>query len=431
MRLLSLTKTLLLSFFLAFSLFMPALAQEGEGDDAESAKIEAAVAEIKAADHRQMKFLLLPYTAAELSSAADIWQGVLKQDLVVVSGTNSKLEVASGKEADALRAELETQTSAMADTLEKYQDILSSWEDKGGNPDEIKVHEDYMSAVSLATLRTTDLQSLLRGAGDWLIALDGGLKILLIIVAGIVAFWILRFVARFVRNLVNRKMNLVPNVSRLLRNFIGTIVYWAVVVIGVMVVLGFMGVNVTPLFAVLGGLSFIVAFALQDTLSNFASGLMIMLLKPFDTGDYIITAGIEGTVDDMSIVSTRLRTVDNKVVVVPNSKIWGDVITNVTASNTRRVDMVFGIGYSDDAQQAIDELTKLVEAHPATLKDPAPEIFVGELGDSSVNIFCRTWTKTDDYWAFHWDMMGQAKEKFDEKGISIPFPQRDVHIISE
>jgi len=133
----------------------------------------------------------------------------------------------------------------------------------------------------------------------------------------------------------------------------------------------------------------------------------------------------------MSIVSTRIRTFDNQIIVVPNSKIWGDVITNVSASPERRVDLVFGIGYSDNAQHAIEVLTELVAAHPMCLKDPAPEIFVGELGDSSVNVFCRPWSKSDDYWSVYWDLTGQAKERFDQEGISIPFPQRDVHLVQQ
>lgn len=205
--------------------------------------------------------------------------------------------------------------------------------------------------------------------------------------------------------------------------------YWATFVLGILIVLGLFGINVTPLFAVFGGLSFILGFALQDTLGNLASGLMIMILKPFDTGDYIEVGGSSGFVDEMSIVSTRIRTFDNQIIVVPNSKIWGDVITNVSASPERRVDLVFGIGYTDKAQHAIDILKDLIAAHPMCLKDPKPEVFVGELGDSSVNIFCRPWSKSDDYWTVYWDLTGQAKERFDSEGISIPFPQRDVHLI--
>jgi small conductance mechanosensitive channel len=156
--------------------------------------------------------------------------------------------------------------------------------------------------------------------------------------------------------------------------------------------------------------------------------LMIMVLKPFDMGDFIQTAGISGVVDDLSIVSTQIRTFDNQIIVVPNSKIWGDVITNVNALDTRRIDLVFGIAYTDSATHAIEVLKELVSNHKLCLTDPAVDIFVGELGDSSVNIFCRPWCKSGDYWTIFWDLTAQAKERFDAEGISIPFPQQDVHL---
>jgi small conductance mechanosensitive channel len=130
----------------------------------------------------------------------------------------------------------------------------------------------------------------------------------------------------------------------------------------------------------------------------------------------------------MTIVSTTIRTFDNQIIVIPNSKIWGDVITNVSAADTRRVDLVFGIGYSDSAEEAKRVLAIAVSEHPLCLKEPAPEIFVGELGDSSVNLFCRPWVKTPDYWTVYWDLTGNVKERFDAAGITIPFPQRDVHL---
>ena len=158
---------------------------------------------------------------------------------------------------------------------------------------------------------------------------------------------------------------------------------------------------------------------------------MMMILKPFDTGDFIEISGASGVVDDMSVVSTQIRTFDNQIIIVPNSKIWGDIIVNVSAADTRRVDMVFGIAYSDNAQHAIKVLWELVKDHPKCITDPPTEIFVGELGESSVNIFCRPWVATDDYWIVYWDVIGQAKERFDQEGISIPFPQRDVHLIRQ
>ncbi|WP_462323101.1 mechanosensitive ion channel family protein, partial [Halochromatium sp.] len=188
------------------------------------------------------------------------------------------------------------------------------------------------------------------------------------------------------------------------------------------------GVNITPLFALVGGASFIIAFALQETLGNLAAGLMIMFNRPFDEGDYVQVAGLGGTIKRVSVVSTTVTTPDNQVIVLPNSKVWGDVITNVTASDMRRVDLVFGIGYGDSIEKAQAVLEQVIASHPLVLEDPAPNIRVSELGDSSVNFIVRPWVKTADYWTVYWDLHRAVKEAFDANGISIPFPQRDMHL---
>ena len=168
------------------------------------------------------------------------------------------------------------------------------------------------------------------------------------------------------------------------------IVYWVVLAVGLMLVLAALGVNITPLFALIGGISFIAAFAMQDTLSNLASGLLIMIYRPFDRGDYVDTGGVSGTVTSVNIVATTVVTPDNKVIVIPNKNVWGNIITNVTASDTRRVDLVFGISYDDPIPEAIRVMEETVEAHPLVLKEPAPTIRVNELADSSVNFHLPT-----------------------------------------
>jgi small conductance mechanosensitive channel len=172
----------------------------------------------------------------------------------------------------------------------------------------------------------------------------------------------------------------------------------------------------------------VIAFALQNTLSNFASGLMIMFYKPFDIGNFVETPAVSGTVKSMTLVTTNMLTPDNKLLVVPNNELWGKVITNVTGSSERRVDLVFGIGYSDDLDLAERVLGEVVAGHPLVLSEPEPVIRVAELADSSVNLICRPWVKTADYWPVYWDLTRAVKERFDAQGISIPFPQRDVHL---
>ena len=181
----------------------------------------------------------------------------------------------------------------------------------------------------------------------------------------------------------------IPNLSMLLRGFLTMVVYWLTIAVGLMIVLAALGVNITPLFALVGGATFIIAFAMQDTLGNLAAGLMIMINRPFDEGDYVAVAGVGGTVRKVSIVSTQVTTPDNQVIVIPNSKVWGDVITNVTASNTRRVDMVFRIAYEDSIETAQKVLENVVTAHPKVLSNPAPLIRVNQLAESSVSFIVR------------------------------------------
>ena len=202
-------------------------------------------------------------------------------------------------------------------------------------------------------------------------------------------------------------------------------------VVGILMALSILGVQIGPLMAALGAGGFIVGFALQDTLGNFASGLMIMVYRPFDVDDYIAVAGGEGTVKEMSLVSTTLLTVDNKVLIIPNKKAWSDTIVNFTGRDIRRVDLVFGIGYDDNIRHATDVLMEVAGEHKLVLDEPPVMVNVDELADSSVNLLCRPWVKTKDYWAVRWDLTRQVKERFDAEGISIPFPQRDVHMHPE
>jgi len=226
-------------------------------------------------------------------------------------------------------------------------------------------------------------------------------------------------------------MGRIKGLSSLLAGFLSGLLYWLTIVIGLSLVLSVLGIDITPLFALIGGVSFILAFAMQETIANFFSGLMIMLNKPFDEGDYVDLEGLaSGTVKQTNLISTTIATIDNKIVAIPNNRVWNSVITNVSASETRRVDMVFGISYSDSIEQATELLKEIVTNHPLALETPEPVICVGELADSSVNIFCRPWSKNENYWTLYWDMQRTVKERFDAEGISIPFPQLSIHIES-
>ena len=241
---------------------------------------------------------------------------------------------------------------------------------------------------------------------------------------------IFQVIGKVVSRIVGRGLRTTRlNVSTLLRNFAVGIVYKTIFLFGIVYALAKVGAfDLGPVLAGLGVAGFIIGFALQDTLSNFASGLMILLYRPYDVGDFVNAGGIAGKVDAMSLVSTTLLTPDNQRVVVPNGKIWGDVITNVTANATRRCDLVVGVSYEDDVELVEKTLQEVVSAHELTLSEPEPTIRLNELGDSSVNFIVRPWVKTTDYWTVYWDLMRAIKVKFDEVGITIPYPQRDVHV---
>ncbi|HKJ51866.1 MAG TPA: mechanosensitive ion channel family protein [Gammaproteobacteria bacterium] len=219
--------------------------------------------------------------------------------------------------------------------------------------------------------------------------------------------------------------------SQLLQRMVLLVVRNTILAIGILIALAQIGISLGPLLAGLGVVGFIVGFALQDTLSNFAAGMLILIYRPFDVDDFIEAGGVSGKVSNMSLVNTTILTFDNQTIIVPNNKIWGDVIRNVTAQKLRRIDMVFGISYSDDIPKTEKLLLDIVSSHEAVLDDPVPMIRLHELGDSSVNFIARPWVKTEDYWETYWAITREVKMRFDEEGVSIPFPQRDVHLYQQ
>jgi small conductance mechanosensitive channel len=253
-----------------------------------------------------------------------------------------------------------------------------------------------------------------------------GLKImgaLLILIFG-------RFVAGMARKFVRRVLTK-ANSDEELVSFFGSLVFALVMVFAVVASLAKFGVQTASFVAVLGAVGFAVGFALQGSLSNFASGVMLLVFKPFKAGDLIEAAGVTGIVKEIGLFNTELSTLDNVKVIVPNGKAYGDVIKNITGYDTRRVDMVFGIGYGSSIPKAYEIMQSLIKADARILSDPAPQIAVSELADSSVNFVVRPWCKTGDYWDVKFDLTRNVKERFDEAGIEIPFPQRTVHLLQE
>ena len=249
-------------------------------------------------------------------------------------------------------------------------------------------------------------------------------------------FVLILLIFRFLSRLTRRGVILAcersgADMSTLLKDVLASVSGGVVMIFGVLIALAQVGISLGPMLAGLGVAGFIVGFALQDTLGNFAAGGMILIYRPYDVDDFVEVVGASGLVKKMSLVSTTITTFDNQTLVVPNSKIWGDVIKNVTAQRIRRVDLEFGIGYGDDIEHAERVLENIISKHELVLKKPVPLIKLHTLADSSVNFIVRPWVKTSDYWDVYWDITREVKVRFDQEGISIPFPQRDVHFYPE
>ncbi len=372
------------------------------------------------------------HLAERLKARADVGVGLLKSTKEQIDELAKRPGIDADAEAQKELSTLRKQRDALAESLRTTADLMDQY---GLDTSELrqsiisatgKLSQDILNKDVAAGL----LESSAADAADWF--RTNGAEIvfqLLTFLLILFAFWILARIARgTVRRVIERSK---MQISSLARDFFIKMTSRTVMLLGFLIAIAQLGVEVGPLLAGLGIAGFIVGFALQDTLSNFASGLMILMYRPFDVGDAIEAAGVTGKVDQMNLVSTMILTFDNQLLILPNKQVWGGIIRNITHQDTRRVDMTFGIGYSDDIQKAEEVLTAIVTSHEKVLKDPEPVVRLHTLGDSSMDFVVRPWSKTSDYWDVYWDVTREVKRRFDEEGISIPFPQRDVHIYQQ
>lgn len=408
-------------------------AQDDAPADEDASKIDYSMQRELSAEHsvEELQLLVTPLTVEQLEAEVKRWHGMIQEQMFRIANLKVAAMGAEGEEADRLHEAINKATATRTELINKAEMIVDSMELKGADPELINRYRGFITGALASELQATDLKTMLSQTADWMVSREGGVGFLqesLMVVLTLVGVFVVARVLAWILALGIRR---VSSLSRLLQDFLAKTVFWLLMILGVLFALTIAGFSITPLFAVLGGASFILAFAMQETLGNLASGMMIMINKPFDVGDFVSTSSVSGKVEAVSIVSTTIRTPDNQVVILPNSTVWSSVITNVTVSPTRRVDMVFGIGYGDDIEKAIEVLKKTVSDHPLVLDEPEPTIEVHELADSSVNLICRPWANTVDYWQLHWDLNRQVKAGFDAAGITIPFPQRDVHLIRE
>ena len=273
------------------------------------------------------------------------------------------------------------------------------------------------------------IQQWVEDVKDWLV--ENGPNFLVTVFTVILILCVFKLLAmlseRVVRNVIASSLT---SISELLREFFENMVSKLVMLIGILVALAHIGVQIGPLLAGLGVVGFIVGFALQDTLSNFASGIMILIYKPFDTGDVIEAAGQKGTVSNMTLVSTTVLTFDNQILIIPNNKIWGDIIKNVTAQDKRRVDFEFFVNKDADIDQVEGILNEIIQQHELILADPEPTIKLHRIEKYSLAFIVRPWVKTDDYWGVYWDITRAVKQRFEKEAIPQAVPKQDVQIIN-
>lgn len=246
------------------------------------------------------------------------------------------------------------------------------------------------------------------------------------IVMALAIFIIGKFVVNVLVKLAKKLMSK-AHVDNLLVNFIGSIIKTVLLLFVIIAALDQLGVDTTSMIALIGAAGLAIGLALQGTLQNLASGVMLIIFRPFTDGDFIEAAGVSGVVEEIGIFSITMRTGDNREIIIPNGSVYGGTITNNSRRDTRRVDMVFGIGYDDDLLKAKEIINRILGEDERVLADPAPTVAVGELADSSVNFNVRPWCKTSDYWGVYGDVHEKIKLTFDAEGISIPYPQMDIH----
>lgn len=399
--------------------------EQGAGPAASIETIPSDTAKAKDLSIEVLRAELRPLTKDQVKAQLAGWLSLLQKKCLEVRQVEvAALQSATEAEVSQLNARAVALRGERGRLSERVSVVADALERKNGDATDVRA---YLKSIVVAP-PITGIRAAWTTLRTWLVSADGGISLGLRILKALgvlVLFW---FLARVAARVARRALRSARSASQLLRDFVVNSVRKCVFIAGILIAVSQLGVNMAPLLAIIGAAGLVVGFALQGTLSNFASGLLIMVYRPFDVGDFIEAGGASGSVESMTLMTTLVKTPDNKSVHVPNNKVWGDVITNVTANATRRVDLSVGVCYTAKLEETRALLLELAEAHPLVLKDPAPNIQVHELGDSAVVFIVRPWSKTEDYWTVYWELTQAMKERLDSAGIGIPFPQRDVHV---
>ena len=373
------------------------------------------------------------YLADRLSERADKTSGRIEMTLEEVNGLKARA-LEDPENAD-IKTKLGSAQEKMDRAVASLADTIKTLEDLGLETAEYKKLLIQTTGDITADIFDTKVafglfQEWLQGIKTWTV--DNGPRLIFKVVLFFVILLVFKILAKFTRKLVQASLSKSTlQFSQLLQNMFLSLASKSVFVIGLLIALSQLGLKIGPLLAGLGIAGFVLGFALQDVLSNFACGLMILIYRPFDVDDEIEACGAYGIVTHMSLVNTTLLTFDKQVLIVPNNKVWGGVIKNFTSHEVRRVDLFFSVSYSEDIPRAEKVLMKIMEDHEMVLDDPAPTVKVSKLDDSSVELFARPFVNPKDFWDVYFDIRREVKLGFDREGITIPFPQRDVHFYAE
>ncbi|WP_101758909.1 mechanosensitive ion channel family protein [Oceanicoccus sp. KOV_DT_Chl] len=401
-----------------------------------------------------LELLVLPLSISELEIEANAWQQLLKQHVTKISqeqilanklgrsaskldkSLNSKDPVAqqnltetldlTNNKKEQLAGEITQGGLEQSAIINRLNIVLAAWEKKGGDPSELRLYADAVSGVKVDISNSS---TAMLAITSWMRSEEGGVLLLENFIKFFVAMVFVILLANLATKLADR-ISTSSKVSVLLESFIKVAARRTVLIIGTIMSLTLLDVDIGPMLALIGAAGLVVGLALQGTLSNFASGVLILIYRPYDVSDVIKVGSVTGQVDSMTLLSTTIKTLDNQLIMIPNNSVWGDAITNITGSSQRRIDMIFGIAYNEDFAVAKNILLNILNDHPMVLDEPEARVRVHELADSSVNLICRPWVKTEDYWDVYWDVTETVKREFDAQGISIPFPQRDVHLFT-
>ncbi|NEO68891.1 MAG: mechanosensitive ion channel [Moorea sp. SIO3H5] len=365
--------------------------------------------------------------------------GTISNKVVTDEQQQKKTELGLDKAQEKIEEAVEAKTEVKKQVLvnitklrdertalsDRFEVVLEELDTKGGD---VELYKKYVNAISGIKVDVTDTQGTWITIVGWLQSKEGGLRWANNIAKciGIIAgFSILSVI---LSTLLKKSLGMFPNISVMLGQFLVTITRQGLFVVGIMLGITALEVSIGPLIAMIGAAGFVVAFAFQSTLGNFANGLMILLYKPFDVGDIIEVAGVKGTVKDVNLVCTTINTLENKIIIVPNNSVWGNVITNETSSPVRAMFLSIRISYGNSITQAIQVLKDIANSHPLVLEDPGPWIDTGELAEYAVKIWFVAYTKKEDYWTAYCDISRIIKERFEQEGIVIPLPRQEIYI---